>query len=204
MQPCFVNSTTGNQSNGKWAIPVSLLTVDKLHSFTVTVSKACPTDTRTGSNAITLTPKLAQLPFPTGTIQRLYGGTCSPRHSTDNPPSLLLKLDPGFEKAAVAWWSDQIANIGSTALQLTLQPQQLPTTDSITVTATMTLNQVTGSTFITVPLNSRPSCSTTQQASQSSTSAAGGCAVVSSTSDVFPAASFTTSASNYQDTDKLR
>lgn len=204
LQPCFGNSTTGDQSNGKWTLPAALLIVDKLHSFAVTVSKASATDTRTGTNTISLTPRLAQLPIPTGSIQRLCGGMCSPKHSTDSPLSLLLKLAPGFEAATVAWRSDQIANISTTALQLTLQPQQLPTTDSLTVTASMTLNQVTGSTSITVPLNSRPACGTTQQGSQSKTSAAGGCADVSSTSDVFPTASFTSSASSYQDTDKLR
>lgn len=204
MQPCFANSTKGDQSGGKWTLPVALLTVDKLHTFRVTVSKASSTDARTGYLEVTLTPRPAQVPIPTGRIERLCGSSCSSRHSSDSPLSLLLKLDPGFEAAQVAWQSDQISNISSTTAQLTLQPKQLPTTDSITVTAVMTFNGMAGSTSIAVPLNSKPSCRASEQALQSSATLAAKCVDTSNTSVVFPTASFTSSASNYQDTDKLR
>lgn len=206
VQPCFRNSSIGEQSGGKWTFPAALLDADVLHTFTVVISKAQQgslADTRTASAQVTLVPRPAQLPIPTGSIKRPCAGEgcSSSRHPADYPLKLVLELDQGFDAAKVTyqWHSDQVASINSTEQQLVLQPEQLTDKNSLKIGVVMTLDGETGSTSITVPINAKPRCAAGGQGD-----APAQCLIISNTSDVFDTASFTVSASNYYDNDKLR
>lgn len=213
------NTSWGDISNGRWELPAALLSNDKLHTFRVTVSKAVASDTRSASADISLTPRPAEIPIPTGKLQRLCGKAssnaasgaaasagCPAKHNSDLPLSLLLKVDAGFEQAAVAWQSDQV-NLSTTAgsTQLTLQPSQLQAAgSSITVVAVVSLGGQTGSTSMTVPLNSKPACRSSVQAMSSSNSLAANCMEVTELSNEYGNAAFIVSAQDYQDDSALR
>jgi hypothetical protein len=213
--PCFSGSSWGDINGGRWELPASLLTVDKLHTFKVTVSKVSGLDTRLQTDAISITPRAAQLPIPTGRINRLCGkgnsagnaaanaaASCPDKHNSDGPLSLQLKLDAGFEAAAVTWQSPQLPNLASTAgsaLQLNLQPSDLKDLSSITVVAVMSLNGQNGTTETTVRLNAKPACRASEQALSSSDTLAAKCLTVETISDTYGSAKFVVNAQAYQD-----
>lgn len=218
--PCFSGSSWGDINGARWELPASLLAVDKLHTFRVTISKVSGVDSRSDTDEISLTPRPAQLPIPTGRIIQLCSrgnsasnaatsasGTCPDKHNSDGPLSLQLKLNAGFEAAAVTWQSPQLANLTSTAgtsLQLTLQPQELKGLSSITVKAMMTLSGRSGSTEETVRLNDKPTCRMSAQALISSGTLAARCLEVETISDTYGSAAFTVNAQAYQDDGKLK
>jgi hypothetical protein len=215
--PCFSGSKWGDINGARWELPASLLAVDKLHTFKVTVSKVSGVDTRSDTDEISLTPRPAQLPIPTGRITQLCvrgnsgnvasSGNCPDKHNSDGPLSLQLKLNAGFEAAVVTWQSPQLPNLTSTAgsaLQLTLQPGDLKGLSSISVKAVMTLNGQSGSTEETVRLNAKPACRMSAQALDSSNTLAARCLEVETISDTYGSAAFTVNAQAYQDDGKLK
>jgi hypothetical protein len=201
--PCFSGSSWGDINGGRWELPASLLTVDKLHTFKVTVTKVSGADARSQTDAVSITPRLAQLPIATGRILRQCGkANCPDKHNSDGPLSLQLKLDAGFEAAAVAWQSPQLPKLASnaaTSLQLTLQPQDLIGLSSITVVAAMSLNGQVGTTEQTIKLNAKPTCKASEQALNSSETLAAKCLEVTTISDTYGSAEFTVNAQAYQD-----
>lgn len=214
--PCFSGSSWGDISGGRWELPAALLTVDKLHTFKVTVSKVSGMDTRSQTDSVSITPRPAQLPIPTGRIIQLCGkgnaagnaaAACPDKHNSDGPLSLQLKLDAGFEAAAVSWQSPQLPNLASTAgstLQLTLQPQDMKGLSSVTAVAVMSLAGKNGTTEATVRLNAKPACRASAQALNSSETLAAKCLQVETVSDTYGSAEFAVNAQAYQDDGTLK
>ncbi|KAF8072463.1 olpB [Scenedesmus sp. PABB004] len=215
--PCFANASHGDVSAGgaRWQLPAALLEPDRRHTFSVTVTKAAPGDARSSSAELTITPRPAALPIPTGRVSRLCGGRaagaggaaaggCAARHGADAPLSLLLRADPGFEAAAVTWHSEQVAALAGGAAggaQLTLAPGDLPAAGSVTIVAALSLNGMAGSTSITVPLNQPPACGKAAPAPPGGGGPAPPprCLELSATNGTFGSATFTASAGAFQD-----
>lgn len=94
---------------------------------------------------------------------------CPQRHGVDAPLSLLLRLDAGFESANITWLSEQVPSLaapgtlGTPAVagsaQLTLPASELPPSGGfVLVTALLSYAGINGSTTLSVPLNSAPTC----------------------------------------------
>lgn len=113
---------------------------------------------RASSTSTTISVVDGTLPIPTGRILRRCGGTCPPKHSSDEPLSLSLQLDAGYEAATITWSGPASAAISGTGRDLTVSslPQSLGS--SLTVNAALSLGSQNGSTSITVPLNFKPAC----------------------------------------------
>lgn len=202
-QPCFANSTRGEQQGAKWRIPAELLGVDKWHTFKVTVTKGTGADGRSSSTSIRIRPREAKQKIPTGRILRVCGrDECPPRHSTDAPLSLALRLDPGSESATFLWKSDQMSLTAPgaappTSRDLLLTPILLPGSGAASISVQLSMGNVSSTVSIQVPLNAKPQCTGTVDGVTS-------CLQITNNSDIFPGASFTASAVGFTDDGSLR
>eukprot|EP00775_Hariotina_reticulata_P012979 gene12979-13108_t len=188
--PC-VTGTLGTQAaSGLWTIPVTQLAVDKQYKLTVTATKG----SRTASASTTVKVIDGTLPIPTGKVIRQCGSTCPAKHSADQPLSLSLQLDKGYEAASISWSGPAGAAISGTSKDLTIS--NLPRTlgQQITVSAVLSLQGQNGTATITVPLNFPPYCS-----ANSCFTAAAVKDGTGADKDTFPSAAFMLSLANVQD-----
>lgn len=194
--PCFAGTDYGEQSGLDWKLKASLLTPNIQHTFKVTVSKGTSLAGRSASAALSLTPLPTASKVPTGRIIRqCSGSTCPKRHNADTPLALTLAPDSGFEAATVTWRSDQLAgtDLGSAA-DLSVPAAKLPAAGALVVNAVLKLpSGETGNTQLTIPVNGKPSCSSSK------------CLLVNTVSDVFPGATYALEAAGFvDDEDGLR
>lgn len=190
--PCFAGTDYGEQSGLGWKLKATLLTANIQHTFKVTVSKGG----RSASAALSLTPLPTASKVPTGRIIRqCSGSTCPKRHNADTALALTLAPDSGFEAATVTWRSDQLAgtDLGSAA-DLSVPAAKLPAAGALVVNAVLKLpSGETGNTQLTIPVNGKPSCSSSK------------CLLVNTVSDVFPGATYALEAAGFvDDEDGLR
>jgi len=157
-------------------------------------SDVLPAGNRAANTFTTITVVDGTLPIPTGKIIRQCGSTCPAKHSADQPLSLSLQLDKGYEAASISWSGPAGGAISGTSKDVTIS--NLPRTlgQLIAVSAVLSLQGQNGTATITVPLNFPPYCS----ASSCLTAAA----VKDGTGadkDTFPSAAFMLSLANVQD-----
>ncbi|KAG2423081.1 hypothetical protein HXX76_002308 [Chlamydomonas incerta] len=188
--PCFADANQGDQTGtpGIWSLKAGTLSNDKLHTFTVTVSKevAAGAAPLSATASISVRPRSAAVPFPRGSLKRQCGlSGCAAPHSTDRPLVLALVLESTFSTAAVSWRSAEVAAVSSlTAASSATDPTIPPGTHyltvpaallpsnraSLTIAANLSLAGATGLATTTVSLNSAPSCSLGTSASECLTS----------------------------------
>jgi hypothetical protein len=78
----------------RWTIPANLLQgFEKVHTFTVVVTKGTGSAARSAKSSIAIRPRDPTVPIPTGALTRDCGGSCSARHSGAQPLSVSLKLN---------------------------------------------------------------------------------------------------------------
>jgi len=153
-----------------------------------------PAGYRVASAFTTITVVDGTLPIPTGKIIRQCGSACPAKHSADQPLSLSLQLDKGYEAASISWSGPAGAGISGTSKDLTIS--NLPRTlgQQIIVSAVLSLQGQSGTATIAVPLNFPPYCSSstcfTAAAVKDGTGA---------DKDTFPSAAVMLSLANVQD-----
>ncbi|KAG2429991.1 hypothetical protein HYH02_013941 [Chlamydomonas schloesseri] len=209
--PCFSSADQGDQTGvpGVWSLKAGTLTNDKLHTFTVTVSKevAAGATPLSATASISVRPRSAAVPFPRGSLKRqcdLSG--CAAPHSTDRPLVLSLVLESAFAASAVRWSSADVPAVsGLTAASSATDPTIPAGTHYLTVpaallpgnraaliiAANLSLAGATGLATTTVSLNSAPSCSLGASASE--------CLAPTVVSDTFPNAAVSLLAQGWAD-----
>lgn len=192
--PCFSGNAYGEQRGTSWKFKADLLQSDIPHTFTMTLSKGSGAAQRSAAASVTVTPRSAAKKIPTGRIGRVCSSaTCPTRHNADAALALSLTLDAGAAGASIAWKSDQLSNLGAAA-DVVVPASQLPASGAVTVEVQLSLAGESSSTKITIPINGKPVCSKAE-----------GCLTVTTSSDVFPSASFTAAVAGYtDDSDSLR
>ncbi|KAG2423084.1 hypothetical protein HXX76_002311 [Chlamydomonas incerta] len=116
--PCFADANQGDQTGtpGIWSLKAGTLSNDKLHTFTITVSKevAAGATPLSATASISVRPRSAAVPFPRGSLKRQCGlSGCAAPHSTDRPLVLALVLESTFSAATVSWRSAEVAAVSS-------------------------------------------------------------------------------------------
>lgn len=164
----------------RWEIPAGLLKgMEKVHTFTVTVSKGSGSTARTAKASLQVRPRDPALPIPTGVLTRDCGGACSERHSAIQPLSVSLKLDQqdkqlssSDKEVKLAWTvspaGQQPLLVPATAavasatrggqVQLVIPQDSLPSAAAVTVSVVLSIDgqAETGKASLTVPLNAPP------------------------------------------------
>ena len=156
--PCFASTDRGTQKGARWTLNATLLTPDIEHTFRVIVNKGSRSAT---APAVKVTPRAAKIPLARIVRQCGVGGeqSCPDRHSVDKALSLSLRVDPSSAGATWTWSSEQVPTIsGTTSADLTISPNNLPSSGALVVSATLLLEGVEGRSTIQVPLNGKPSC----------------------------------------------
>mgnify|MGYP001807213487 CR=1 FL=1 len=197
---CFVQTATP----GVWSLKAGTLTNDKLHTFTITVSKevAAGANPLSATASISVRPRSAAVSFPRGSLKRQCGlSGCTAPHSTDRPLVLALVLESAFTAATVTWSSVEAPAVsGLIAASSATDPTRYLTVPaallpgnraSLTISANLSLAGVTGLATTTVSLNSAPSCTLGE-----STSA---CLVPTMLNDTFPGAAVSLLAQGWAD-----
>lgn len=100
--PCFDGAEQGTQADGMWQFPASLLDIDGVYTFTVTVTK----DTRSAQASLTVRIRAADV--PTGTLTRVCAGLCEPEHNTDTPLVVQLTIDGDLSATDVQWGMSEV------------------------------------------------------------------------------------------------
>lgn len=165
----------------RWEIPAGLLTgLEKVHTFTVVVSKGSGDAARSAKQSLQIRPRDPAVPIPTGLLARDCSGTCSARHSAVQPLSVSLRLekqdakllssadkqvqiswsiDPAGPQPLVVLASAAVASATrNSRVQLIIPREALPNAAAVTVSVTLTIpgQQGQGSASLSVPLNSPP------------------------------------------------
>jgi hypothetical protein len=165
----------------RWEIPAGLLTgVEKLHTFTATVSKGTGANARTAKATLQIRPRDPALPIPTGVLTRDCGGSCSARHIATQPLSVSLQLDqkdteslrqtdkqvdltwsldpPGPTPLVVPASSAVASATKNGQVQLVVPRSALPNAAAVTVSVKLTIpgQEGSGAASLVVPLNSPP------------------------------------------------
>lgn len=151
--------------------------MEKVHTFTVTVSKGSGSTERTAKASLQVRPRDPALPIPTGVLTRDCGGACSERHSAIQPLSVSLKLDQqekqlssSDKQVKLAWTvspaGQQPLVVPATAasatrggqVQLVIPQESLPSAAAVTVSVVLSIDgqAETGKASLTVPLNAPP------------------------------------------------
>lgn len=165
----------------RWEVPAGLLKgLEKLHTFSVVVSKGSGSTMRTAKAMLEIRPRDPAVPIPTGVLVRDCGGVCSARHGSAQPLSVSLRLDQqdtkqplGTDKQVQLTWTLEpsgskplvvpaSAAVASAArsghIQLIIPREALPTAAAVTVSVQLSIlgQQGSGTASLTVPLNSPP------------------------------------------------
>lgn len=164
----------------RWTIPAGLLTgMEKVHTFTMIVSKGAGEVARTAKTSLQIRPRDPSVPIPTGVLTRDCGGQCSSRHAAVQPLSMSLKLDassvvssgnnkqvhitwslepPGVKPLVVPATATVASATCSTQVQLIVPQEALPNAAAVNVSAKLTIpgQEGSGSASLTVPLNAAP------------------------------------------------
>lgn len=160
----------------RWTIPANLLQgYEKVHTFTVVVSKGTGSAARSAKSSISIRPRDPTVPIPTGVLTRDCGGACSARHSGTQPPSVSLKLNQqntanGANKQVNVEWllngktfiipdsAQSVSAAQTTPVQVIILPDALPQAAAVTISVTLTISgqQGSGEASLTVPINAPP------------------------------------------------
>jgi hypothetical protein len=152
--------------------------MEKVHAFTVVVSKGAGEAARTAKASLQIRPRDPSVPIPTGVLTRNCGGQCSSRHAAVQPLSVSLKLDaasassstdkqvhitwsldpPGAKPLVVPASASVVSATRSTQVQLIMPQEALPNAAAVTVSVRLTIpgQEGSGSASLTVPLNAAP------------------------------------------------
>jgi predicted hotdog family 3-hydroxylacyl-ACP dehydratase len=151
----------------RWTIPAGLLTgVDKLHTFSVVVSKDTGDAARVARDARTVRLRSADLPIPTGSLSRDCGGGCPAKHSSSAPLAVSLRLDSASDatlaaagaadaQVALAWTLDPPGELPlaavvpasarsvplsrASSIQVVVPPEALPAAPAVTISVQLTI-----------------------------------------------------------------
>lgn len=154
--------------------------IDKLHTFTVTITKGVGEAARTAKASVQIRLRDSALPIPTGTLTRDCGGRCTQKHGSQ-PLSVSLQLDQqaaslldqGADKTVLLSWSldppgehplvvpalAASARFGRTSsVQLVIPAEALPAAPAVTVMVNLTIAGQAGFgvAALSVPLNAKP------------------------------------------------
>jgi hypothetical protein len=160
----------------RWTIPANLLQgFEKVHTFTVVVTKGTGSAARSAKSSISIKPRNPAVPIPIGVLARDCGGSCSARHSGVQPLSISLKLDKQDgvgrqeKKVQILWKLDgetldvpasahSASASRSSTVQVIIPEEKLPKAAAATISVTLTITgqQGTGQASLTVPINSPP------------------------------------------------
>lgn len=100
--PCFSSAAQGDRDTtpSVWVLPAGALASGVWHTFTVTVSKevAAGATPLQAAASVTVRPRSSNVAFPRGALSRQCSAAgCAAPHAADQPLTLRLQLEPGFE-----------------------------------------------------------------------------------------------------------
>lgn len=153
--------------------------MEKVHTFTVTVSKGTGEAARSAKQSLQVRPRDPAVPIPTGVLTRDCSGACSARHSAVQPLSVSLKLEKqaallasadkqvqidwavepkGLQPLVVPAGAQFASATRNGQVQLIIPAEALPNAAAVTVSVVLGIpgQQGQGSASLSVPLNSPP------------------------------------------------